>query len=95
MNRLDRYEYWLSRTSMYFGVEENEITKRGGSTKFFIAEARQTFYWLCWRDKIDLYRLSEHLGKHRTTVVTTMNKSFKRRNKEAEENIWKIHEENI
>lgn len=75
------YKKWLTATAQYYGVTEESILRRGGKNP-----ARKTFYYLCYKDGINLYRLSEALGKERTSVLGNMYYT-ETRDKEAEREI--------
>lgn len=85
-NVLSRYKIWLKQTAKHYKVTESEIVR--GCRKPEVITARQTFYWLCWRDRINLTRLSTRLGKDRTTVMATMNQGWKNRERNVENKIY-------
>lgn len=80
------YKTWLTEVAKYYEVSEEDIL--GGSKKRDLVSARQTFYWLCWRDKIHLAKLSLALGKDRTTVGAIMNHGWKNRQRNVENKIY-------
>lgn len=84
--RLGRYNTWLQEVSEHYDIEKSVIISR--CHKPNSVTARQTFYWLCWRDKINLYALSLHIGKSRTTVISTMNQGMKNREQNIEKLIY-------
>lgn len=80
------YGKWLNKTAEFYEVEPRDIISASRIPQVCIA--RQTFYWLCSRDGINLSRLSVALGKNRTTVVSNMNKSSHLRDVTAEKIIY-------
>ncbi len=87
MNKVSRYKIWLREVSREFDVPQKTILSSKSYTAYVVC-ARKTFYWLCFKDKIDLYRLSERLGKDRTTVVGSLKNTRDRTNKETIQKIW-------
>lgn len=86
---LERHEVWLKEVALHYGVHEGDITaRRKGCALPEVAVARQTFYWLCWRDRINLPRLSVHLGKHRSLIGSSMAKGLHNRQKHVEDIIY-------
>lgn len=85
-NPTSSYKIWLKEAAKHYEVNQAEIT--GGCRKPDVVIARQTFYWLCWRDGINLAKLSTHLGKDRTTVSAIMNQSWKHRERNIENQIY-------
>lgn len=83
---LSRYKIWLKEAAKHYEVSESAIVS--GSRIPDVVIARQTFYWLCWRDSINLPSLSRHLGKDRSTVGATMNQSWKNRERNIENQIY-------
>ena len=83
---LARYKIWLKESARYYEVSEKEIIN--GCKKPDVVVARQTFYWLCWRDNINLPNLSRELGKDRTSICATMNQTWKRRDRDTENHIY-------
>ena len=65
------HEKWLEATAHYFDISPDEIIN-GKNRSHIVSRARKSFYYLCFRDGIDLYRLSQQLGKHRTTIINCM-----------------------
>lgn len=80
------HKKWLKEVAKYYEVTESEIIN--GSRKPDAVVARQTFYWLCWRDGIDSSKLSVHLGKDRSTVTSIMNQGWKHRERNIENQIY-------
>ena len=85
-NPIERYKIWLEESAKYFKVKEDDIIN--GFTKKEIIKARHTFYWLCWKDNINLPDLSRLLGKHRSTIAATMNNAYQHRDNNAENKIY-------
>lgn len=85
-NSLERYKIWLQEVSVHYDVKKEDIITRVQKPEVVVA--RQTFYWLCWKDKINLYQLAIHLGKDRTTVVATMNQGSHNREKDTEKFLY-------
>ncbi len=83
---LEKYKVWLTECSKYFQVSEEHIIN--GFTRKDVVGARHTFYWLCWRDNINLPNLSRLLGKHRSTIASTMNNSYQHRDRRVEDSIY-------
>ena len=67
------YKKWLEAVCSYYDLSEEIIISRIKGSEY-ISDARRMFYWLCLNDNIDVYRLSELLGKHRSTIMSTMKK---------------------
>ena len=82
---MDNYKKWLTATAQYYGIPENKIIGKGKGNAS-ISSARSTFYYLCFRDGINLYRLSEMLGKDRSGVIKSCYNT-KYRNVEVEKEI--------
>lgn len=84
MNRtpLSTYKFWLKKVSEYYGIPESKIIGRSQSD--IVCTARRTFYYLCFKDHIDLYELSQALGKNRTTIMSTLSRAEHYRDKNAE-----------
>jgi len=76
MTPIYSHRQWLDAVCYYYEVTEEQVLKASKHT-LYAGHAKNAFYWLCFKDKIDLYRLSEYLGKHRTTIVSTMKKGRK------------------
>lgn len=87
MNKTMRYKIWLREVSREFDIPQNKLLYSREINTYMVS-AKQTFYCLCIRDKIDLYRLSEKLGKNRTTVVSSLKKTKLRANQEIINKIW-------
>ena len=68
---MNYYKKWLEASALYFGVKEEDILRKGSRTPL-INKARKTFYYLCFRDGINLYQLGLDLGRHRTSITSTM-----------------------
>lgn len=68
---MNDYKKWLEATAQYYGVTEEGILQRGKKNDL-LCRARKTFYYLCFKDGLDLYRLSEALGRPRTNVIKNM-----------------------
>lgn len=70
--------YWeqILDASMYWKVSTDEILNTR-IHKDHVVKARQTFYWLCFKQGLDIYRLSVNLGRHRSTILNSM-KSYPR-----------------
>lgn len=83
---IEDHKLWLTEVANHYGVSEENIIN--GDKEMNSIVARQTFYWLCWRDKINVARLSEHIGKHRTTIACTMNQGWKHRQRDVENKIY-------
>lgn len=88
MSPVSNYKKWLAVTAAYWGIPKDAVLIRKHNQ--YIVNARQTFYTLCLRDKIDLYALSLHLGKERTTVYT----SFRHFKGNVTEHVNKILKQN-
>lgn len=86
-SRLKRYKIWLGEVCKHFEVSEEEVVAKQ-CLKPDVVSARHTFYWLCWKDRINLYRLSEHLGKNRSTISATISRAMHLRNKNVENLIY-------
>lgn len=86
---VSRHKLWLRRTARFFEVPQGRIVK-GSYKDIPTCKARQTFYWLCFRDRIDLYQLSKALGKDRTSIICSLKRS-QNRDKWSEEEILKIN----
>jgi len=87
MNKVSRYKIWLRAVCKEYNLTQKELMDPKPGPYSIVNCARHTFYWLCFRDRIDLYRLSEHLGKHRTTVISSMKKNDLS-NKDIGNKIW-------
>lgn len=85
-NPVSGYKTWLKEVAKYYEVSEIEITSSCRKPEVVIA--RQTFYWLCWKDGINLPELSRRLGKDRSTVGATMNQGYKNRQRAIENRIY-------
>lgn len=85
MTPISNHKIWLKAVCDYFDVTEDEIitSRKHG----YVGEARSIFYWLCFKDKIDLYRLSETLGKERTSILSSVKKNPSL-DKESINKIW-------
>lgn len=70
MNPVSKHTKWLKKAAEYWSVTTDDILSRRKDS--YLIYARHTYYWLCLKDNIDLYKLSKHLGKHRTTIINSL-----------------------
>jgi hypothetical protein len=83
---MNSWKYWLQVASKYYGISSKELLKAGRSN----LRAKSTFYWLLFKDGIDLYKTSVAIGKRRNTIAQFINTSVTKepnryRDKSAEE----------
>lgn len=76
MSEVNRYKYWLKLVSKKTKLGQKVILRSWGGSQRTAWQAKQVFYALCLRDNINLYELSLALGKHRTTVLSSVKKAI-------------------
>lgn len=75
---MEQHKKWLKATAKYFDTSEEDILDGYNKRNKVVVKARITFYYLCFKAGIDLYRLSETIGKHRVTVAAAVNRIHNR-----------------
>lgn len=74
MTTVTNYKKWLRLVSLHYDIPEEILISKGKKNRY-VQIAKQTFYYLCFKDGIDLYHLSTRLGHHRTTALSNIKNS--------------------
>lgn len=61
---------WLDLTAEHYDLSPEVIMSQ--SRLHDVCVARQTFYWVCSRDGINLQNLATSCGRNRTTIMSSM-----------------------
>lgn len=87
MTEIEKYKVWLRLVAKEFKVSQMTLISKERTSAKLVCSARQAFYWLCFRDNINIYKLSTELGKHRTTICRAMKRNVYR-SVDKEKKIW-------
>lgn len=73
MTPITNHTKWLESSADYWKISTDQLLSCRKSFNNYVIHARLTYYWLCIKDGIDIYELSKFHGKHRTTLLCTLN----------------------
>jgi len=59
------WRYWLREVAKYYNITQKEVLLPSKVN----SRAKSTFYWILFKEAIDLYTTSVQIGKDRTTIV--------------------------